>query len=144
MQYWMAGGARIMISLRTHNILDYVIGAVLILCPYVFGFSEVDAARNTFLVLGFGLIAYSLLTNYFYSAVKLIPVNVHMVLDVLAGVALILSPSIFGYRGLLTGFDYALHFILGFGAIGLVALTDRTKTRTRVTTTDRGDLRRVA
>ncbi|HEX4926351.1 MAG TPA: hypothetical protein VFV50_19810, partial [Bdellovibrionales bacterium] len=39
------------------------------------------------------------------------------------------APSIFGYREFLTGGQYALHFILGIGVIGLVAVTRR-KTET--------------
>ena len=114
-----------MISLRVHNILDYVIGAVLALCPYVFGFSGIPAARNVFLVLGLGLIAYSLCTNYYYSIAKFIPLGVHMAMDVIAGIVLILAPGIFGYRALISDSQYVLHFIMGLAAVGLVALTDR-------------------
>ena len=112
-----------MVSLRVHNILDYVGGAILLLCPYIFGFSDVTAARNLFLVLGFGLIGYSLLTNYQYSVFKVIPLGVHMALDMLAGVVLILGSYVFGYRGAITGGQTALHYVLGIGVIGLVALT---------------------
>lgn len=114
-----------MFSLKVHNILDYVIGAILVICPYVFGFSNVHAARNVFLVLGFGLIGYSLLTNYRYSVVKAIPVSTHMALDVLLGIVLMLSPTVFRYSSRLNGAEVGLHFILGFGAIALVALTNQ-------------------
>lgn len=114
-----------MLSLRAHNILDYIVGAVLIACPFVFGFSGVLAARDVFLFLGVALIAYSLLTNYRYSIAKWIPINIHMALDVILGVVLMLSPVIFGYGMNLTGGQVALHIILGFGAIGLVALTNK-------------------
>lgn len=132
-----------MISLKTHNILDYVIGAVLVLCPYVFGFASINIARTVFLTLGFGLIGYSLLTNYRYSVLKLIPVSTHMGMDSLLGIVLILAPWLFGYRALVTGGIVALHVLLGLGAIALVMFTDRT---TRATTIDRKDtdLRRVA
>jgi hypothetical protein len=113
-----------MIPLKVHNILDYVAGAFLLLCPALFGFYYLDAARYTFWVLGAGLIAYSLLTQYQYSIAKLIPVKAHMVMDVLAGIVLILAPMVLGYRGLLTSGQFALHFILGLGVIGLVSLTN--------------------
>lgn len=112
-----------MVSLRVHNILDYVAGAALLLCPYIFGFADVAAARGLFLVLGFGLIGYSLLTNYQYSVFKVIPLGVHMALDVLFGVMLILGPYVFGYRGAVTAGQTGLHYVLGIGVIGLVALT---------------------
>ncbi len=112
-----------MIPLKPHNVLDYVIGALLVISPWLFGFADVLAARNVFLVLGAGLIVYSLLTNYYYAIVRVIPLGVHMTLDSLAGVVLILAPALFGYRDLLTTGQYAVHMIFGIGAIGLVALT---------------------
>lgn len=138
-----------MIPLRIHNILDYVIGAVLVLSPYVFGFSDVDAARNVFLVLGFGLIGYSLFTNYRYSIAKVIPLGVHMFMDVSAGVVLMLAPYVFGYSDLITGGQLAFHYVMGLGAIGLVALTRPRSESGRmsgVTSIDRdqGDFRKVA
>jgi len=121
--------SRPLISLRTHNVADYVIGATLVMSPYIFGFDNVVAGRNLFLVLGLGLIAYSLFTRYPISIAKIIPLGVHMTLDVIAGVLLILGPSVFAYGDALTEFQYALHIIFGLGAIGLVALT-RPKTET--------------
>lgn len=112
-----------MISLRVHNILDYVVGVVLLVCPWLFGFGEVMAARNLFVWGGIALIAYSLLTNYYYAIARVIPLGVHMTLDALLGIVVILGPALFGYRDLITGGQYALHIVLGIGALGLVALT---------------------
>lgn len=117
------------ISLDTHNVLDYVIGAVLVLSPAIFGFSDLTAARNLFLVLGFGLIAYSLCTNYRYSIFKFISVPTHMTFDVLAGLCLIAGPWLLGYAPLLSNGLLLLHFIYGASAILLVAFTQR---RTRM------------
>lgn len=112
-----------MLSLKTHNILDYVFGVVFILCPAIFGFSDVDAARNVFVVLGAGLIGYSLLTDYRYSIAKLIPLGAHMMLDLILGFAFMLAPTVLGYRPLLTDGQFALHFVAGLGSIGLVVFT---------------------
>ena len=114
-----------MIPLKVHNVLDYVAAAILVLSPYLFGFSDVTAARNVFLILGFGLAGYSLLTRYRYSIAKIIPLGVHMMLDSLAGIVVILAPYVFGYRDQITGGVTALHYVLGLGVLGLVALTDR-------------------
>jgi hypothetical protein len=112
-----------MIPLRVHNILDYVIGAFMIIAPWLFRFSTVPVVRNLFLVLGVGIVVYSLLTNYYFSVFRVIPLGVHMTLDTLVGIVLILAPALFGYRDLITEGQYALHIILGIGAVGLVALT---------------------
>jgi hypothetical protein len=128
-----------MISLRTHNILDYVIGAVLILSPFLFGFADINAARNLYVLGGIALIVYSLFTNYYYAIAHVIPLGVHMTLDALLGILVILAPAMFGYRDLLTDGQYALHIVLGIGAVGLVALT-RTRTEAAKTPSERAGI----
>ncbi|NDD92140.1 hypothetical protein EBZ37_08655 [bacterium] len=118
-----------MISLKTHNVLDYVFGVVLALCPYLFNFSTIDVARNLFQFVGIGLIVYSLLTNYRYSMIKLIPVRAHMALDVISGGLLLIAPWLFGYRLSLSGFQTSVHMISGLVVLGLVAFTERGKVR---------------
>ena len=71
-----------MISLKTHNILDYLLGVVVAFTPYFFDFAGITVARNVFQTAGVALIVYSLLTNYRYSLFKMIPVRVHLLLDV--------------------------------------------------------------
>src|SRR5437899_2387900 len=106
-----------MISLNTHNILDYVGGIVLLICPPIFGFSDVPAASNFFTYSGIALIVYSLFTRYNYSIAKLIPLGLHMGLDVTLGILTVIAPWVFGYNGALSGGQIALHFILGLGVI---------------------------
>ncbi|MGE3975266.1 MAG: hypothetical protein AB7F59_12140 [Bdellovibrionales bacterium] len=113
-----------MIPLRIHNVIDYIAGAFLLLCPVVFGFSHIEVANNVFMFSGAALIGYSLLTKYRYSLLKLIPVKAHMVLDVLIGIAVMLSPWAFGYAEFLTTTQYSLHFVSGIAVILLVAFTD--------------------
>jgi hypothetical protein len=112
-----------MVSLKTHNVLDYVVGVALLFIPAIFGFAEIDAARNSFLFSGFALIAYSLLTSYDYAIWRVIPVGTHMTLDVLNGVFVMLAPWVFGYRDLLTAGQEVLHYVLALAVFGLVAIT---------------------
>ncbi len=115
----------LMMSLKTHNVLDYVFGAVLALCPYFFDFTAIDLARNVFQTAGVGLIVYSLLTNYRYSVVKWIPVRLHMGLDIVVGGLLLVAPWFFGYRNVLTTLQTSVHVIGGLAVWGLVAFTRR-------------------
>lgn len=124
-----------MIPLNVHNILDYVGGALLILAPSIFGFADVPAARNLFIVLGAGLIVYSLFTRYKYSIAKIIPLGTHMALDSLAGITVLAAPWIFNYRPLITEGQLIVHFVLGLGVLGLVAFT-RPKTESQIGTRD--------
>lgn len=121
-----------MIPLKVHNIMDYVGGAFLILAPFLFGFSAVDTARNVFMVGGFLLIMYSLFTNYYYAAIRVIPLGVHMAFDAVLAVVLIVAPWVFQYRGVVTPGQETLHYVVGVGLLGLVALTaERTETEKR-------------
>lgn len=121
-----------MIGLKAHNVMDYLIAAILILTPFAMQFARVAPARNVFLVLGIGLFAYSIVTRYYYSIAKIIPLGLHMTLDCIAGIVLLFAPNLFNYRDLITSGPYVAHIILGLGALGLVALT---KTRTEAAKT---------
>lgn len=125
-----------MIPLKVHNVADYVVGAVLMIAPWLFGFADVGAARTLFLFGGISLISYSLITNYYYSVARLIPLGVHMTMDALMGILVILAPALFGYRDSLTQGQYAAHIVLGIGAVGLVALT-RPRTESAKTPAER-------
>ena len=121
-----------MISLKTHSILDYVGAVALILCPFVFGFADLETARNVFMICGFTLILYSLFTNYQFSAFRLIPLGVHMTLDVMTGAFLIIAPWVLNYRVFLTPGQEFLHYIVGFGVFALVGITsEKTETDKR-------------
>ena len=131
------------LSLKTHNVLDYIMGVVLIVSPGIFGFSDVPAARSTFLNLGFALIAYSLFTRYRWSIFKLVPLGTHMVLDVILGASLILAPWVLGYRPLISGGQLIVHLALGLGAMLMVGMT-RSKSEVSMVQEDREELKRAA
>lgn len=118
-----------MLSLKTHGILDYVAGAALVVLSGIF---EAAAPRNLFLIAGFGLIGYSLITNYRYSVAKVIPLGAHMALDVTVGAVVLVAPWLFGYRATITGGETAVHVVMGLGAIALVAFTNRRTEMSRV------------
>ena len=67
-----------MFTLKTHNIIDYVLGAFLLVSPWLFGFDQIVEARVLFLLSGVVLITYSLITNYYFSVARIIPLGVHI------------------------------------------------------------------
>src|SRR5438552_13748277 len=85
------------IPTKFHAPLDYIVGAALIAAPWIFQFSEHTAATVVPIVLGIGLIAYSLFTNYELGAWKVFPMAMHNVIDVVAGAVLAAWPWIFGF-----------------------------------------------
>lgn len=81
-----------------HGILDYIVGAALIVAPNIFGFSEVGGMAVLLpRVLGVAAIVVSLLTNYEWGLMKVIPMRVHLGIDFLSGALLAASPWLFAF-----------------------------------------------
>jgi hypothetical protein len=87
------------IPTKVHAPLDYIVGAALIAAPWIFQFSGHTAATVVPIVLGIGLIAYSLFTDYELGLWKVAPMAVHNLIDIAAGGLLAASPWIFGFAG---------------------------------------------
>ena len=86
------------IPTKVHGVLDYVVGVALIAAPWLFGFAGMGGAAVIIpIVLGVGLIVYSLFTKYEWGPFGVIPMPVHLVFDILASLFLALSPWIFGF-----------------------------------------------
>lgn len=81
-----------MLSTRIHGILDYAMAAFLIIFPWPAGFSKFTWAPWVMLVLGVGILIYSLLTRYEAGYLGLLSFKSHLWLDALAGVILATSP----------------------------------------------------
>jgi hypothetical protein len=101
---------------KLHAPLDYIVGAVLVAGPWVFRYSDDTAATTISIVLGAGLIAYSLLTNYELGVWKVAPMAVHNLIDIVAGAVLLASPWLFGFA------DDGPNFWLPFVVIGAAAI----------------------
>jgi SPW repeat len=106
------------IPTKFHAPLDYIVGVALIAAPWIFQFSEHTAATVVPVVLGIGLIAYSLFTDYELGVWKVAPMAVHNVIDIVAGTLLLLSPWLFGFADESTNV-WAPHVIVGVAAIFL-------------------------
>lgn len=85
-----------MIDTKTHGYLDYIMGLILIILPFIFALPE-GAATTIPILLGIGTIAYSLLTNYELGAKKILSMKTHLTIDLIAGLLLIAAPWIFGF-----------------------------------------------
>jgi hypothetical protein len=69
-------------------------------------------------VLGIGLIAYSLLTDYELGVWRVFPMSVHTLFDVVAGAFLAASPRLFGFADESANV-WAPHLVVGLAAIFL-------------------------
>ena len=106
------------IPTKLHAPLDYIVGVALIAAPWIFQFSEHTAATTIAVVLGIGLIAYSLLTDYELGVWRVFPMSMHNLFDIGAGALLAASPWIFGFADEPANV-WVPHVVVGLAAIAL-------------------------
>ncbi len=82
------------INTRLHGILDYS-SAFILLLPWITGFYESGNDTLIFTLLGIATIVFSVLTDYEFGLLKLIPMKMHLVLDTLSALFLIAMPWLF-------------------------------------------------
>ncbi len=100
-----------------------MVGVLLILAPFIFGFAYGGAAMWVPILLGLSIIVYSALTRYELSAKRVIPFKTHLGLDVAGGLLLLVSPWLFGFADLI----WWPHVIVGLAELGVVAMTNKTE-----------------
>ena len=113
------------IPTRYHAPLDYIVGVALIAAPWIFQFSDHTAATVVPIVLGVGLIGYSLFTNYELGVWKVAPMAVHNLIDIVAGAFLAASPWIFGFADQSANV-WVPHLVVGVAAVFLGLTTKQT------------------
>ncbi len=104
---------------NVHGILDYVVGLLVAVSPWLFGFADGGAATIVPVVLGLGALAYSLFTAYELGVLRVIPFGTHLVLDLLSGLLLAVSPWLFGF----SHHVYVPHLVFGLLEIGASVMT---------------------
>ena len=107
------------ISTRTHGVLDYVVGALLIVVPYILGFADGTAAQWVPQALGLVAIGGALMTDYELGVMRVIPMPVHLMIDIGSGALLALSPWLFGFADRV----FWPHLLVGIMEIGAGLMT---------------------
>lgn len=102
------------IPTKPHGYLDYIMAVVLITAPWIFGFNRGGAETWVPVILGAGVIVYSLLTDYELGASPQISMRTHLLLDLAQGIFLAVSPWLFNFDDHV----YLPHLILGIAEIG--------------------------
>src|SRR5688572_17969941 len=117
------------IGTKTHGYLDYIMGAFLIASPWIFDFNAGGAETWIPVVLGAGMIVYSLLTDYELGVSRQISMRTHLMLDLLGGALLAASPWLFGFA------DYVWepHLFLGIAEMGAALCTKQVPDHERST-----------
>jgi hypothetical protein len=109
------------INSSLHGILDYAAAIALIALPFLLGLEEQSALAHWISVIaGVGLIGYSLITQYAFSLAKVIPFQVHLILDIVAALFFIVAPFILRFEGVVAIY----YWVMGAGVVMVVALSN--------------------
>ena len=98
------------VSLFIHGVLEYVAAAVLIAAPFLFDFDS-DAAQAISIVAGVLVLAFAASTESPTGLAKVVPVEIHAVVDFALAVFLVAAPFLFGFRD--EGTPTAFFIVLG-------------------------------
>jgi hypothetical protein len=111
------------ISPRTHTIIGFIVGIALLLAPNIFGFSDVGGAAVAVpRIIGIIVILSELTVRGSFSGMGFVPMKLHVVLDMLMGAILALSPWLFGFSDQEAN-AWVPHLIVGLLMIGYAAAT---------------------
>lgn len=99
---------------RVHGVADYASGLLLLVAPYLLGFADGGPAQYVPMLLGAATIGMSLFTDYELALKRLIPLPLHLTVDVATGVMLAASPWVFGFADRV----YWPHLVVGLAEIG--------------------------
>ena len=100
-------------------------GLLLIAAPWLFDFAEGGAETWIPVVLGVAMIGLALMTDYEMGVARTISMRTHLMIDLVSGIFLAVSPWLFGFAD----YVYEPHLILGILEIGAALTTRRDPVR---------------
>lgn len=109
------------IPTRIHGMMDYAIGLLLIAAPWLLGFGQGGAETWVPVILGAGVIAYSLMTDYELGYARMIGMRTHLALDGVGGAFLLISPWLFGFADQV----WIPHVVIGLLEMGAAFCTEQ-------------------
>jgi hypothetical protein len=116
-------GAVERISTEVHGAIDLAFGTLMIVLPWLFQFDDDVRARGVAVGVGATVLALVALTRYDFGLLPLIPMPVHLAVDMLIGVCLLT----FALGGGLAGAGvrvWAAYVAAGAAAVVVAAATD--------------------
>lgn len=120
------------ISPRAHSIIGFIVGVALLFAPNIFMFSDVGGAAVAVpRIIGIIVILAELTVRGSFSRMGFVPMKAHIVLDVLMGAFLALSPWLFSFADTETN-ALVPHLVVGLLMIGYALMTRTNTTMTEV------------
>jgi hypothetical protein len=109
------------IPLAVHVLLEYGVGILTILSPFLLSFDD-DAAKIVAVLIGAGIIVLAVVSDAPTGLARTLPTASHVVIDYVLGLLMIVVPFVFGFAGDDTAAT-AYFLVLGVGYVVLAVLT---------------------
>lgn len=106
------------ITTRAHALMDYMIGTILVLSPFLITFPDNPMKQIAF-IFGAVILGYSAMTDYVLGIIRMIPFPIHRGIDLFAGGGLIFAPIHFAVHGA----PAVLFVVLGAFLLSMAFLT---------------------
>src|SRR3954468_22631828 len=85
------------LSLRSHAMIEPIVGVLFIAAPWIFGFSDASDATTVSIVLGVLVLITGLSTRWRMGLVKMLSLGAHRMMDLLVAVIAIVAPFMLGF-----------------------------------------------
>ena len=109
------------IPLAVHVLIEYGVGILTILSPFLFSFDD-ESAQIVAVLIGAGILVLGVVSDAPTGIARTLPTASHVVIDYVLGLLLIVAPFVFGFAGDDT--PATAYFIgLGIGYVVLAVLT---------------------
>ena len=119
------------ISTKAHTIIGLVVRVLLVFASVLFGFTDNGAASAVSMFVGLFIILNELITTSPFGLVKLVPMKVHIVLDVVTGLFLAVSPWLFQFMDTAHNSQWVPHVVVGIMVMGYALLTSTADDRAK-------------
>jgi hypothetical protein len=110
-----------LVNTKAHAIVDYLLGIVLILSGWLFEFAGRQPVTTITAVAGTIVLLNTSFTQFEFGIFQLIPLRAHIVVDVIAGSLLAISPWLLAFHHQ----AYKPHFVFGLTLMCIGILSDR-------------------
>jgi cation transport ATPase len=108
-----------------HGVVDYLAAAGLLTLPFILGLgTSSPLAKWLAVATGVAVVVVSLLTDYRYGAVRVLPFKGHLAIDTAVAVGFLLAPTLFHFSGL-DAWYYWANAIVVFIVVGLSQPTSK-------------------
>jgi hypothetical protein len=107
------------ITPNQHGVIDFAVAALLIVAPFALGLGASSALAVWISVAtGLVVVVMSLLTDYRFGVVRILPFWAHLSLDGAVGVAYALIPTVLGFSGI----DAIYYWVNAAAVLAVVSL----------------------